>query len=57
LEATTAQIMDYLQLSSANQHGGFSKRIAQICRDCGYEQYYSKVDAARKWRKKVTGQN
>lgn len=52
LEATTAQIMDYLQLSSANQHSGFSRRVAQICRDCGYEQYYNKTDASRKWRLK-----
>lgn len=50
--ATTAQIMEFLDLSAANQHKGFTKRIAQICRDCGYEQVYSNKQKARLWRMK-----
>lgn len=50
--ATTTQIMDHLNLSAANQHQGFTKRIAQICRDCGYEQFYSSTNKCRMWRAK-----
>ena len=50
--ATTTQIMDHLNLSAANQHQGFTKRIAQICRDCGYEQFYSSKNKCRMWRAK-----
>jgi len=53
-KATTAQIMEFLDLSAVNQHKGFTKRIAQICRDCGYEQYYSNMHKARMWRKKTS---
>lgn len=51
--ATTIQIMEHLQLSAANQHQGFTKRIAQICRDCGYEQYFSNKMKCRVWKKKT----
>ena len=51
-QASTATIMDYLQLSAAMQHSGFSRRIAQICRDCGYEQFYSNDHKTRMWRRK-----
>jgi len=51
-QASTATIMDYLQLSAAMQHSGFSRRIAQICRDCGYEQFYSNDHKTRLWRRK-----
>jgi putative DNA primase/helicase len=50
--ATTTQIMDHLQLSAAMQHSGFSRRIAQICRDCGYEQFFSGEQKTRMWRRK-----
>tara|TARA_R110000772_G_scaffold118934_1_gene224836 strand:- start:1449 stop:2732 length:1284 start_codon:yes stop_codon:yes gene_type:complete len=53
-KATTAQIMEFLDLSAVNQHKGFTKRIAQICRDCGYEQYFSNTHKARMWRKKTS---
>ena len=52
--ATTIQIMEHLGLTAANQHQGFTKRIAQICRDCDYEQYYSNQHKSRMWRKKQT---
>ena len=50
--ATTTQIMDHLQLSAAMQHSGFSRRIAQICSDCGYEQFFSSEQKTRMWRRK-----
>ena len=50
-QASTATIMDYLQLSAAMQHSGFSRRIAQICRDCGYEQFFSVDHKTRMWRR------
>ena len=53
-KATTAQIMEFLDLSAVNQHKGFTKRIAQICRDCGYEQFYSNTHKSRMWRKKTS---
>ncbi len=53
-KATTAQIMEFLDLSAVNQHKGFTKRIAQICRDCGYEQFYSNTQKSRMWKKKTS---
>lgn len=47
---TTTDIMKYLQVPIAQQHSGNSRRIAQICRDCGYEQITK--NRKRYWSKK-----
>lgn len=49
-EATTAEIMDCLDLPIAQRHSGNSRRIAQICRDMGYEQHMK--GNRRYWRQK-----
>lgn len=51
--ASTTTIMEYLQLSAAMQHSGFSRRIAQICRDCGFEQAFNSEHRTRMWKKKM----
>ena len=39
---TTQDVMKYIELPASQQHVGNSKRIAQICRDYGFEQKSSK---------------
>jgi putative DNA primase/helicase len=51
-KATTKEIMDYLDLGARDQHTGNSRRIGQILRDCGYEQYFDSTIKGRKWKKK-----
>ena len=51
-KATTKEIMDFLDLGARDQHTGNSRRIGQILRDCGYEQYFDSTIKGRKWKKK-----
>ena len=48
--ATTAKIMEQLEIPVAHRHLGNSKRINQICRDLGYS-YKQQQDGKRIWRK------
>ncbi len=50
--ATTREIMEALDLNARDQHTGNSRRIGQILRDCGYEQYFDCTIKGRKWKKK-----
>ena len=50
--ATTKEIMDALELPVRDQHTGNSRRIGQILRDCGYEQYFCGHIKGRKWKRK-----
>jgi putative DNA primase/helicase len=50
IKCTTADIMIDLELPISQQHSGNSRRIAQICRDCGYEQ--TVVKGTTYWSKK-----
>lgn len=47
--ATTQQIMDYIELPVSQQHTGNSRRIAQICRDNGYQM--KRTAKSRYWCK------
>jgi len=49
-QATTSEIMDELDLPIAQQHSGNSRRVAQICRDMGYQQVI--ISGKRIWMKK-----
>jgi putative DNA primase/helicase len=48
--AKTSEIMEDLELPIAQQHSGNARRVAQICRDLGYEQVI--IEKVRMWRKK-----